>query len=676
MSVLNRISPSLNGQRRRARRHTRTACLALATLLLMLTETAVGATAAIGPGFSGMWYDPARSGEGLQLEVLDSNTAIVYWFTYDEQGKQRWFGGIGQIAHTSAGDSIQFPEMYVTHGGKFGPSFNPGDVQFQTVGNASVSFTDCNTGTFRYSAFGQSQTLPMQRLTQTMGAGCTSINGVPGQPVMPYAGQSGNWYDVAHSGEGFDLEWMADNQAVVSWYTYDTSGKQVWVMGVGTRQDDAIVFDNLFTTSGPHFGVGFDTSRYQEKAWGSLTLRLDCNQGTAHYASTQPGFGSGDFTLTRLTTLQKPACPYVKPRLSDLYDITWDELPIEPGTAQQPNFISAESIANDGTVAGRRGNLVLWHPDTRTWEDIDVSRELAAAPVEISPDGSAVIANEDFGLSTHAVIWQRLEGWRFLPGDNLAQSVYGAVSQNFQYVVGTGEDSNGDYPSWLLRIGGGQQLAPQTDSVSLLTPFAVADTGSTVVGVTLRFPNNFPEMVAVRWDTTGTPSIMHNPSGEELAVASRCDANCSIVFGAGLYDYNPEHVHPGEAWLLKSDGTFEYLGALADAVVSARSYAVSDATPDGSLVVGAYQTAPPSQNYPAAYVSRAFIWTETTGIISVRSLVNDLGIGDDDWDEMSAVRISKDGSKLLLAGLRRLDLSPLGYSRAVVLHLTPKSPSP
>jgi hypothetical protein len=333
----------------------------LAILAFALFPVLAGA-ATIGSGYSGMWYDPARNGEGLQLEILDSNRATVYWFTYDDQGDQRWFGGIGQITHDAAGDSIQFPQMYVTQGGKFGPGFNPDDVKFQTVGSVSLTFGDCNTGTFKYTAFGQSQTLPVQRLTQTMGAGCQSINGVPGEPVQAYAGQSGNWYDTSHNGEGFDLQWMSNGQAIVSWYTYDTQGNQAWVMGVGSQQNGAIVFDNLFTTSGPKFGTAFDTTQYQEKAWGTLTLTLNCNGGTAHYASTQPGFGSGDFTLTRLTALQKPACPYVQPKFSDLYSVTWVEIPVPLFTLPNPNIIAAQSIAEDGTIAGEWGG---WRCGTR-----------------------------------------------------------------------------------------------------------------------------------------------------------------------------------------------------------------------------------------------------------------------------------------------------------------------
>ncbi len=76
--------------------------------------------------------------------------------------------------------------------------------------------------------------------------------------------------------------------------------------------------------------------------------------------------------------------------------------------------------------------------------------------------------------------------------------------------------------------------------------------------------------------------------------------------------------------------------------------------------------------------SRAFIWTEATGIVSMRSLVDTLGIGDDDWNEVNNARVSSDGYYILLGGTHALG-SPFRsqpeHSRAVVLQLMPKSSS-
>jgi hypothetical protein len=50
---------------------------------------------------SGSWYDPAHKGEGFLLEVLESNKAVIYWFTYDEAGAQRWFTSVGEVSKGS-----------------------------------------------------------------------------------------------------------------------------------------------------------------------------------------------------------------------------------------------------------------------------------------------------------------------------------------------------------------------------------------------------------------------------------------------------------------------------------------------------------------------------------------------------------------------------------------------
>ncbi len=641
--------------------------LAMTFLVFALFSSAVNA-ATISSGYSGMWYDPARSGEGLQLEILSSDVALVEWYTYDSLGKQRWIQGVGNIA----GDSIQFPQVYTTQGGKFGPAFNPDDVKINVVGSLSLTFGDCNTGTFKYTAFGQSQTLPIQRLTLTMGAGCAPINGVPGEPVQSYAGQSGSWYNATRSGEGFDLQWLANGAAVVTWYTYDASGNQVWLLGVGSQQGNAIVFDQMAITNGPKFGAAYNKADLQQEDWGSLTLTLDCNGGTAHYASKQAAFGSGDLTLTRLTHLQQPACPYVQPKLSDLYDIAWNEIPIAQGTPANPNIISAESIANDGTIAGRRGgHLVLWHPDTRTWED--VPRQLAAQPVGISPDGMSVIATDALNIGqpapdVHTLLWQRSTGWQALLGLNL--SIHYAISHDFKYVVGTGRDTwEGGDGTWVQAVDGTQQLLSTSDAVRGGIPYAVSDDGTTVVGITIRQQNGFPTSVAVRWVIGGAPSVLHDPAGNELAVAGACDADCNIIFGGGMYNsLNSD----GGAWYLKSDGTFAYLERPSDAS-SLGGAGIADATPDGSLAVGLYTTYP-YVDYPdiGALTNRPFIWTQATGVVSLRSLADELKIGDDDWGLLNALRVSADGRKILVSGTHTKDLYQELHSRAVVLQLTPK----
>ncbi len=48
-----------------------------------LNSVQSSATAApfISGKFSGTWYDQSHDGEGFLIEILDGNSAVVYWFT-------------------------------------------------------------------------------------------------------------------------------------------------------------------------------------------------------------------------------------------------------------------------------------------------------------------------------------------------------------------------------------------------------------------------------------------------------------------------------------------------------------------------------------------------------------------------------------------------------------------
>ena len=49
---------------------------------------------------SGFFYDPSHDGEGFVIEVTSDERAAIYWFTYDNEGNQRWFIGVGTLDAT------------------------------------------------------------------------------------------------------------------------------------------------------------------------------------------------------------------------------------------------------------------------------------------------------------------------------------------------------------------------------------------------------------------------------------------------------------------------------------------------------------------------------------------------------------------------------------------------
>ena len=119
---------------------------------------------------SGSWYDPNRSGEGYVLEVLADQRTLVYWFSYDAEGRRRWFFGTGVVAE----DRLVFEDMFTTRGGIFGPGFDPQAVEINPWGGLQLDLA-CDGGTARFEPTENgfpAGTLDLTRLTRLDGLDC------------------------------------------------------------------------------------------------------------------------------------------------------------------------------------------------------------------------------------------------------------------------------------------------------------------------------------------------------------------------------------------------------------------------------------------------------------------------------------------------------------------------
>ncbi|HFD11335.1 MAG TPA: hypothetical protein ENJ32_02530 [Crenotrichaceae bacterium] len=228
----------------------------------------------------------------------------VTWYTYEQTGQQAWIVGIGTIT----GNTITVTEAINTHGGIFGSAFNPADVVRETWDTIVMTFNACNNATVNYTGpalFG-SGTLNLQRLASISGLDCNQ--GASTSESTSLAKISGSWYDPSHNGEGYVIQILENNQAIVYWYTYDQSGNQTWITGIGQVQGHKIIVDDTIFTEGGIFGSGFNPDSVLRKDWGSISFDFSsCNTGVASYQSTA-GFGSGQLNLVRLTSIEDYRC--------------------------------------------------------------------------------------------------------------------------------------------------------------------------------------------------------------------------------------------------------------------------------------------------------------------------------------------------------------------------------
>jgi len=192
------------------------------------------------------------------------------------------------------------------HGGNGAPS--------SQLWSASVTFT--NPGTVNYKC----------DIHAAMGmVGSITVNAVtPPPPTLAIGGYvSGNWYNTTQSGSGFQIE-ATDAMDSASglptmlaiWFVYSPDGSgQNWIYAQGPydpTKNRVTLPAQLF--SGTKFPPNYVPADVHGMAngWGTLTFAFtDCNNGTASWTSTAPGYGNGNpMPITRLTRIAGTACPH------------------------------------------------------------------------------------------------------------------------------------------------------------------------------------------------------------------------------------------------------------------------------------------------------------------------------------------------------------------------------
>ncbi len=143
--------------------------------------------------------------------------------------------------------------------------------------------------------FGGNSVLPLQVTDEDLG-----------DPFVVEAGTSSAWFDTERDGEGFVLEILPDNRAVMYWFTYDTDGNQDWYIAVGDVVGNRVFFPQLLQISGGVFGPGFDPDAVTETVVGSATfIWSGCDTGSMKW---QIGTQRGRMNLTRLSRLMGVDC--------------------------------------------------------------------------------------------------------------------------------------------------------------------------------------------------------------------------------------------------------------------------------------------------------------------------------------------------------------------------------
>ncbi|MGK7294746.1 MAG: hypothetical protein ACNS61_02830 [Candidatus Wenzhouxiangella sp. M2_3B_020] len=121
--------------------------LIAALAVLIFFAPAGNAELTVRGGFSGNWTDPIANRQGVQIEIVDGDTAVIAWFTYDAFGQSTWLFGTGEIE-----GAVIRAEMLRFEGGTFPPGdSDPDAIVSQAWGSVELRFESCSAGTMSWT---------------------------------------------------------------------------------------------------------------------------------------------------------------------------------------------------------------------------------------------------------------------------------------------------------------------------------------------------------------------------------------------------------------------------------------------------------------------------------------------------------------------------------------------
>jgi hypothetical protein len=265
-------------------------------------------------GLTGSWYQPATSGQGLEVEIFPNpagtGSAFVSWFTFATAAggasAQRWYTVQGPVATGQPNASLT---IYENTDGNFNA---PPPTTANAVGTLILNFFTCTDGHVSYSFNdGRTGNIALTRLLPNVTCSTT----------MPYATNadyalSGNWFDSTLPGQGFTIEVNPlASYLFVAWYTYEPGGSGAGAAGqrwytaqAGFTAGMRSIPVTIYETTGGIFNTPPPAPQTVPVGTGTLAFQ-SCTAATLSYnfsGGTSAGL-SGIITLSRVGPVP-PGC--------------------------------------------------------------------------------------------------------------------------------------------------------------------------------------------------------------------------------------------------------------------------------------------------------------------------------------------------------------------------------
>ena len=203
---------------------------------------------AISPAFTGLWWDPVRGGQGVQL-VAEGNRLGGVWYLYDETGAGQWLTFSGTLTGT---DTVSTALLRFS-GPPLGTPWDDSAVENRVAGELTLILVDPTEITMRYRVGNVTGELTLSPFRAgAMGA------------------LSGVWYNPQQSGRGLQLLAQQD-RLEGAWYYYDRNGVGNWVT-FQANFDDSVASGELWQFAGPPLGTPYREDLVQYTPVGTVTV--------------------------------------------------------------------------------------------------------------------------------------------------------------------------------------------------------------------------------------------------------------------------------------------------------------------------------------------------------------------------------------------------------------------
>jgi len=254
--------------------------------------------------YSGQWYDPSQNGHGLVIDVTqpDANNGrlmIVTWFVYTN-GEPTWVQGVG-VPQTGTGAAantvlVQIDDVHILNGTSF--PLGQANATVHKWGSMTLAFTDASTGKMswrsEYPGF-NSGSMSISHFQPV----ALPKNDTPGAAIKSC--YSGNWYNPAQVGHGFEFEVIPGTPPVLTadWFAVSPVGAPVWLLGTAPINGKSATMNLLLINGyGARFPPDFNPTQLTYNDWGTATFVFaDAAHATVSWNSKLPGYGSGSQPL-------------------------------------------------------------------------------------------------------------------------------------------------------------------------------------------------------------------------------------------------------------------------------------------------------------------------------------------------------------------------------------------